>query len=99
MGAGTAEGIPKKAPMEVEEPCLRVRPQCQPCGMLGRMDLQTDRQGQGWWERRLGAGGAELCAKDPNLGPPNGVSQGQRKIDPEMTKTGLVNGGDGGGSE
>lgn len=44
-----------------------------------------------------GMGGvAQLCAKAQNLGSANRGSQEQRKIDPEMAKPGLFNGGDGG---
>lgn len=42
-------------------------------------------------------GGAQLHAKDLNLGPTNRVNQGQRKIDPDMAKLGLLSGSDGGG--
>lgn len=43
----------------------------------------------------MGAG-AQLCAKDQNLGPANRVNQGQGKTDPEMARPGLLTGDDSG---
>lgn len=90
----TGQDTPKQVPIELEQHHFGSKPPA-PALWDVRQEGSPDRwAGLGWWEVWRGA---QLHAKDQNLGPTNSVNQSQRKIDPDMAKLGLLSGGDGGG--